>query len=440
MHLRLNRLTAIAWAVLALSVCGAVSGAICGAGTGLLARTGPKRGTGPEDLPLLHTRQAIGLLYSQIDPDHQDVIDTAYGLLLDRGLSGYEFSADWVGYVADDWTIDVSSADMWLTVINQMNLVPYVSLAVIDTNNLQIPYAFRDPADERELAPGLSFDDPQVIARLNELLDQLVPVLIAHDGFYLSIGNEVDIWLAAHPDQIGPYTTLLTAARDHVHTLAPQLAVGTTLTSEVIEHPEISGPLIAASDAVSYTYYHMANSQVLDPATFPAAIDALVTLAGDKQILFQEVGYPSGWKTDTQIGSSVELQKQFVEILFPTMASHTQIRFWSFLHIGDWGPDTLAKFEAYYGIRDPKFIEYLGTLGLHWNDGTPKPGFEAFLQGLGGCAVDVDGDGKITVDDLYALTESPQDINGDGTADAADINCLERYLRRNEWHELTNQP
>ena len=48
------------------------------------------------------------------------------------------------------------------------------------------------------------------------------------------------------------------------------------------------------------------------------------------------------------------------------------------------------------------------------------------------CPQDVDGDGRITIDDLYAATASPTDLNGDGVVDAKDIACLERWLRRSE--------
>ena len=53
------------------------------------------------------------------------------------------------------------------------------------------------------------------------------------------------------------------------------------------------------------------------------------------------------------------------------------------------------------------------------------------------CPVDVDGDGRIDIDDLYYITQHPTDINGDGVADYEDAACLERYLRRNELEDMT---
>lgn len=45
---------------------------------------------------------------------------------------------------------------------------------------------------------------------------------------------------------------------------------------------------------------------------------------------------------------------------------------------------------------------------------------------------DIDGDGETSIDDLHEMNRSPIDINGDGSADAGDIACVERFLRRFE--------
>ena len=394
----------------------------------------------PGTLPLLDVHQSIAILYTEIDPAHQDAIDTAYGELFNYGIHGYEASIDWALLVDDQWNIDLAAFTQTLDILVEIGLAPYVSIATIDTNNLQLPPAFLDPNDDQELAQGLSFDSPMVIQRFAELLDEIIPVIVEHHGFYVSIGNEVDIWLSAHPDQISAYATFVDAARTRIHAIEPELAVGTTLTSEVLGHPEISTPLLAVSDAASYTYYNLVNGIVIDPSLMPASIDALVELADGKQVLFQEVGIPSGWASNSAISGTPEKQRAFVELLFPTMASHPEIRFWSFLHLGDWGPEILAAFTDYYGIDSPEFVEFLGTLGLFWNDGTPKPAYQEFLMGLGGCGVDNNGDGIIVNEDLYVLSNQPVDINGDGIADLGDVQCLEKYLRRFELRDRTLRP
>lgn len=45
------------------------------------------------------------------------------------------------------------------------------------------------------------------------------------------------------------------------------------------------------------------------------------------------------------------------------------------------------------------------------------------------CLVDVTGDGRVNMDDLYVLHALPSDVNGDGLANEADITCLRAALR-----------
>ncbi len=48
------------------------------------------------------------------------------------------------------------------------------------------------------------------------------------------------------------------------------------------------------------------------------------------------------------------------------------------------------------------------------------------------CPQDVDGDGSIDVDDLYAAEAGPSDLNGDAAVSERDRNCMRDWLRRNE--------
>ncbi len=45
---------------------------------------------------------------------------------------------------------------------------------------------------------------------------------------------------------------------------------------------------------------------------------------------------------------------------------------------------------------------------------------------------DADADGRMSIDDLYAQAQSPQDLNFDGIADSSDLSLVERFLRRFE--------
>ncbi|MBL8877111.1 MAG: hypothetical protein JNM86_15055 [Phycisphaerae bacterium] len=52
-------------------------------------------------------------------------------------------------------------------------------------------------------------------------------------------------------------------------------------------------------------------------------------------------------------------------------------------------------------------------------------------------AYDVNGDGKIDVEDIYAQHGTPEDLNADGLINAADVQRLTDFVRRNEIEEMT---
>jgi len=53
------------------------------------------------------------------------------------------------------------------------------------------------------------------------------------------------------------------------------------------------------------------------------------------------------------------------------------------------------------------------------------------------CPIDVNGDGMIDIEDLYAAIIAPADRNGDGVTNAADWRCLLNWLRRHENTDIT---
>ena len=80
---------------------------------------------------------------------------------------------------------------------------------------------------------------------------------------------------------------------------------------------------------------------------------------------------------------------------------------------------------------------FVGSFGAALGGGatSTSPDVQFFVPCLS--CLDVDGDGRINIDDLNYITQHPTDINGDGIADAEDAACLERYLRRNEIEDMT---
>lgn len=261
----------------------------------------------------------------------------------------------------------------------------YMSITVINTVKPTLRPDLMT-VDEDELADGRHFDDPVILERFARLLDAVVPLLAEHGGFFVSVGNEVEGWLEAHPEEVAGFVAFVAAAREHVHTLAPGMGVGTTIThGGIVRGVPFLGDLLAVSDAAAVTYYPLNDDfTVRDPSVAAADVEAIIAAAEGLPVLFQEVGYPSGDAANPQNGSSAELQRQFFANFFEVVRQQPQVRFASVLQLSDWSVAECDAFVRYYTGQEtfPPLHEYLCSLGLRAADGTPKPAYSVFLNAV----------------------------------------------------------
>jgi hypothetical protein len=345
------------------------------------------QGGGADGLPLLPDGQYVGIIYSDPAPDAYNALDDVFGTALVSGANVYEIAISWAALEPEPGQIDVSLLEMLLQIvasIDVVDMVPYVGIETINTVNLELPSDMVDPADPSRFAAGWSFDDPRLQARFAALLDEIVPLLTAYNGFFLSVGNEVDGWLAAHPEHADGFVDFVAFSKAHVQAQAPQIGVGTAIMfGGVAAGYDFVADLLAISDAAVYTYYPLNDDfSPMPPSVVKNHVALMVAAAGDKPVLFQEAGYPSGYVPDPQNNSSVEMQRDFVARMYAAMAEYPQIRMVSFLQLADWTPDFCAYLADYYGSDAAAFQEYLCSLGFHTAEGDPKPAFEAFMTGL----------------------------------------------------------
>ena len=76
---------------------------------------------------------------------------------------------------------------------------------------------------------GVPFDSPRMKQRFHRLIDALRPYL-AHNVAFVSLGNEVDVYLARHPAEWASYREFYEDAVSYVHRAAPSVQVGVTTT------------------------------------------------------------------------------------------------------------------------------------------------------------------------------------------------------------------
>ena len=253
---------------------------------------------------------------------------------------------------------------------NSRGLELLVGIKVIDTT------VKATPAD----LTAAAFDSPELKRRFHTLIDALKPSINPHVR-YLSIGNEVDAYLGAHPGQWDAYLRFYADAVSYVHSTLPGVQVGVTSTYGGASGSTAGriAELNRLSDVEILTYYPLGAGYIpRPPSTVRADLAAMVTLAGKLPLVLQEVGYPS----DARLGSSEQAQSAFVaEVLSAWRTAGAKIPLLNWFALHDFTTDLCDQQTRYYGLpNDPNFGAFLCSLGLRRADGTPKAAWQIMLD------------------------------------------------------------
>jgi len=245
------------------------------------------------------------------------------------------------------------------------------SFSVIDTTNKRLP------AD----LSGRAFDDPEVISRFNAMLDWAATQMPSVNLHVISIGNEVDVYLNAHPEEWPAWQTFFTATAAHARTLWPNAVIGCKATNAGLsEEPSRSElqMLNQESDAVFVTWYGIDESfNALLPNSIASAFTSLVGLAEGKPLRILELGYPSA----TELGGSEQKQADFIVETFKAWDQFAaEIPHIEFFALHDFAPELVDELEDYYGLQDDRFAAYLGTLGLRTWSNRDKLAWPTFIN------------------------------------------------------------
>ena len=247
--------------------------------------------------------------------------------------------------------------------------VEYLGIQLVNTTARELP---------SDLA-ALAFDDARVKSRFHALLDR---VITPHAGTvrYLSIGNEVDVYLNTHPTEWSHYRNFYADAVQYAHSLDPLLKIGVTTTVDGALTAATANmqQLNASSDVVIATYYPLqGHFLVRDPSAPASDFPALLAFAGSKPLVLQEVGYPAA----PGIGSSDAQQADFIGSVFDAWKSADgRIPFLNFFVLHDFTPQICSDLTAYYGAPgDSQVADFLCSLGLRLDDGTPRPAWGRLL-------------------------------------------------------------
>ena len=253
-----------------------------------------------------------------------------------------------------------------------------------EANHLQLLVGFQMiNTVTREVPAELStvaWDDVAMIDQFKALLDQLIPYMGAGVR-YISLGNEVDPYFDnGRSSEIPGFHIFVNTIQAYLHTQLPNVKVGVTVTAGgwLGSNVQTWLNLTADTEAMIITYYPLnSDFTVQDPIAPAAAFPDLVQLAGDRDVVLQEVGYP----TSSLLNSSEAKQAEFIHQVFAAWRDSGQrIEFLNLFLLHDFSSDLVSALTTYYGISDPKFVAFLATLGLRNADNTDKAAWPAVLQ------------------------------------------------------------
>ena len=296
----------------------------------------------------------------------------AFQMTLDAGATGQFVSFRWSELEPRRGQYNLSKLEEFrgaMQTAATYNLTQLVGLQIINTVSREVPAELVNTA----------WDDPAMISALEDLLDQLLPIM-AQEVAYLSIGNEVDVYFAGgHSDELDAYQALFANLHDYVQQRSPHIKTGMTITASgwLGSNSQQLLDLNQQADVLITTYYPLNTDFTVQPPTAPAAAFAdLVALAGSRSLILQEVGYPSA----TGNGSSENQQAEFIHQTLSAWRDHqNRIPFLNLFLLHDFSTALVNELVSYYGESDPRFRSYLDSLGLRHRDNTDKPAWQAVL-------------------------------------------------------------
>lgn len=224
------------------------------------------------------------------------------------------------------------------------------------------------------------FDDAQLTAAWESMLQKVVP-LLPKNVKAIALGNEVDVYLGNHPEEVDSYLNLMKNARAFLRGAGIKVPIGVITTFDGLQRrPDLVKKIQSNFDVTMMTYYPLGQTfEVLPMSSVGSHFDAMLALAGSKPLILTEVGCPAGEPNK----SSEDIQADFVKTVFGQLEKHpTQITFANFFEQSDFPSQMVDMFEQYYQVKDDKFRSYLATLGLKKSDGKPRKAYGEFRKHL----------------------------------------------------------
>jgi len=355
-------------------------------------------GDDPRELPLLAPGKHLGVIQFQqgATPEARARIKTLWDEAVAKGMSVARVHTDWDALETGPGEYQKASVEEQMKSFHEQGLQFMVTISTLDTGALTLPPDLQDPEDQTRLADGMNIDDPKVAKRFLALLDWVVPLMTRYGGFLLSVANEPDTMFEDHPEYIQGLANLIAASRRHVQAINPKMAVSATLTGGAFRPGDEWVPTIMNEcDVALFNYYGLnpLTLQVEDDFKLKKYMADAARVADGRQFIIQEWGCPGGYEDKpTVMNASLERQREYFAETAEVMLAEPKFRAAFVFELVDWSPELVTMFNDILtqGVEDeselgvlPPLTEWLRTTGLvRYEDGSPRPGWHAFLDSI----------------------------------------------------------
>lgn len=368
--------------LLALSTISLIS---CGKDDGdtPVTENNPPNTTDAETLPYLSNGPKLGTIigFNAVNPpETESAIEQRWSEAIEAGMSIGRVQVDWPELEPSEGTYDKDALEEKLSPLASQGLSIFLTLPAHDSEEPQIPGDLE----------GLKFDNQVLIDRFNALMDWVIPMLAANNGWVIAISNEPDNLYGEQDGLASEMLVFLTKVKDHIHSIDSKMAVTITQAEGNLDinRPGLDA-IVEASDVASWNFYG-SNFDAIDvpqnATQIREELNELMTFSGDKQIIFQELGMHSGSQF---LNSSEEIQNTFFETVFTEMQTHDQLRAAYVFQLVDWSPETTAIFVEFFEAEGlpqlfiDQFSESLETIGLiNYEDGKKKLAWDSFVESV----------------------------------------------------------
>jgi hypothetical protein len=256
-----------------------------------------------------------------------------------------------------------------LPVLRKMGFTPAVTISTIDNVQRTVPYDLMT----------VPFNSPKMKARWDACLRFVAKNQSFHgNARWLSLGNDVDVYLGRHPAEADGYVEFIESGHDIVKSVAPTQLVGVTTTHDgARDRAALVAKLQRKMDYVSMTYYPVDARFHVRPLTdLPGDFARMIGVAGSRQLFIQGFGCPA----DPRI-SSEDLQAAYVRGMFEQLAKYgDKVAGVNWFLLADFNDIAVNGMAQYYQQDSLEFKEYLGTLGLKRTDGTARKAWNVFRE------------------------------------------------------------